>query len=55
MSGDDEFCAVHLINEGVAVEGGTASMFFQGTEAVISFMCRLRLINELDTGYQPCE
>ena len=39
---DEEFCAVHLINEGVVISGKSASLFFQGTEAVDSYLCKLR-------------
>ena len=41
-TGDVEFCAVHMINEGVVISGRSASLFFQGTEAVESYLCKLR-------------
>ena len=39
---DENFCAVHLINEGLVVNGRSAALFFKGTKAVDSYLCRLR-------------
>ncbi len=55
-SGDEQFCAVHLINEGVTVDGRTASVFFRGTEAVDSYLCKLSGLDSSDnTNSRPCE
>ena len=55
-SDDEDFCAVHLIDEGVVVEGNTASLFFKGTNAVSSYLCRLKgPKGVIGTGFQPCE
>ena len=52
--GDEDFCAVHLINEGVVIDGRFASFFFQGTDAVTSYLCRLSS-NTTDTGFSSCK
>ncbi|XP_064398468.1 sushi domain-containing protein 2-like isoform X2 [Halichondria panicea] len=49
-SGDEQFCAVHLINEGVIVDGRTASIFFKGTEAVDSYLCKLSSLDSSDNA-----
>ncbi len=52
--GDDQLCAVILVNEGVKVVGTSVSLFFRGSEAVNSYLCRLRSV-DTDTGYTSCE
>lgn len=51
---DENFCAVHLINEGVVVDGRSASFFFQGSRSAKSYRCRLRG-NATDTGFIFCK
>ena len=51
---DKEFCAVHLVNEGLIIKGTSASLFFRGTNAVDSYRCRLRSVSR-DTGFTSCK
>ncbi len=54
-SGDEQFCAVHLINEGVTVDQRSASIFFRGTEAVKSYLCRLSDPDITNSDFTTCE
>ncbi len=55
-SGDEQFCAVHLINEGVTIDGRNVSIFFRGTETVDSYVCKLSGLDISDTANsRPCE
>ena len=54
-SGDEQFCAVHLINEGVTVDQRSASIFFRGTEAVKSYLCRLSDPDVTNSDFTTCE
>ena len=39
---EDDYCAVHLINEGVEVEDRSVKVQFQGTRSTVShYMCKL--------------
>ena len=52
LAGDEEeaSCGVTLINEGVTVEGGCATVQFTSCGMVDSFMCRLNR-----DPFKPCE
>ena len=53
-SDDEGHCAVHLINEGMVIDGRSAALFFKGTKAVNSYRCRLRGITT-DTTFTFCK
>lgn len=39
---EDDYCAVHLINEGVVVEGRSVKVQFQGTRSTVRYyICKL--------------
>ncbi len=55
-SGDEQFCAIHLINEGETVDGRTASIFFRGTDAVDSYLCKLSSLDSSNIANpSPCK
>lgn len=54
-SGDVEFCAVHVINEGAVVGEQSASLFFWGTAAVQSYRCKLTGRNKENTDFITCK
>ena len=47
---EEDFCLVHFINDGVTVDGDTATLEFEGLGNFEDFLC------DLDReGLQPCE
>lgn len=43
-------CSVHLINDGITIQGSNVTIEFLGNDPVLSYLCRL------DTGsFQPCK
>jgi hypothetical protein len=50
ISEEEDFCIVHYINDGVTVDGDSATVEFQGTGDFDSFLC------DLDRqGLEPCK